>query len=56
MGLDLTACVITDLSNLCKLLNHVCGALEPLVTAFEEHVKNKGISHICFLFNFYYVW
>ena len=44
MGLDLTACAVTDLSNLCKLLSRVRGALEPLVSAFEEHVKNKGMT------------
>ena len=38
--------LVTDLSNLCKLLSCVAGALDPLVTAFEEHVKNKGIRTI----------
>ena len=44
MGLKLNVYIVTDLNNLCKLLNRVDGALEPLVTAFEEHVKNKGVS------------
>ena len=35
--------VFADLSNLCKLLSRVGGAVDPLVTAFEEHVKNKGM-------------
>ena len=36
--------LFVDLSNLCKLLSRVVGAVDPLVTAFERHVKNKGIS------------
>ena len=49
MGLQLNACIVTELSNLCKLLNRVDGALEPLVTAFEEHVKKKGMQRMIFI-------
>lgn len=46
VGLHLIPCIVTDLSNLCKLLSRVYGALEPLVMAFEEHVKKKGMQGI----------
>ena len=43
-GYSLLLVLFVDLSNLCKLLSRVVGAVDPLVTAFEEHVKNKGTS------------
>lgn len=46
-GAELTAFVVADLSNLCKLLRRVQGALDPLVTAFEEHVRSKGKQDGC---------
>ncbi|XP_065896502.1 cullin-2-like isoform X2 [Dysidea avara] len=36
----------SDLTNLYQLLHHDQRALDPLVTAFEEHVKSKGIAAV----------